>query len=230
MEELKFASTNEALQYLADETGQQIIVAGWLGDKWEELGQAMGFTKDSKNLALARKKIKELQLAMKDISKTFNNKDYSHKLMYVKDDRNNKKPSTSSKAIEKFQSKPTFQNMQLLLKVIKSEFGSRSKETEMGEAIGEAADSVFGGVATKAEVALEALEDIKGIEKSDEVRKTTDSADIDKLLNGITSQFKGAFSKALAASEDSSYIAFDSEEEAIQHLSDITNKRIVISE
>jgi hypothetical protein len=244
--ELKFASTSEALQHLADETGQKIIIAGWWTDAWTTMGIPLTWmTDDIKKeyfvmkraaVALVKPLSKLGELLGNNSSPYMKNKDIADWISQLKNTNtvitsDSKKKDLIGKIsdftlfIQNFltdqgktedpEKRKLYQQMQNNSKIIKEGYNVRI----IAERVQEAYKKLDKKLAEEFQK-NKTQKSENYVTKALHLMKQAVGEELSKVKSGKFGDALGNMSRAA--------LAFDDEQEAIQHLSDLTNSRVVI--
>jgi hypothetical protein len=239
MEELRFASTEEAIQYLADETGQKIIVA----DMWTKVWTT-GLSpflekeyKEMKNEAVdAQRMINKLGSLLDSNSSLFHKAGKGEEKDDIIQDFEDVK---NNKSLEEIKSFTREKLLPYLIETSKSKKMQKIvKESDARKAdIKEMVVLCMTKIPQQIDITIKKRDKLKSdIAEEFKNNKTQKGEDtfkeklisINKAVNEeLTKIYQGDFGTAIKSIAAS--VEFSSEEDAIQHLSDLTGCRVVIS-
>jgi hypothetical protein len=253
MEELKFASKEEAIQYLSDTTGKKVVVAGRMTNLKKKVVEHLPFKPDVKPFKVSKLAFKS---ALEDLFEMIADKEYGAKInSAIKGDSDAKgsfkqlKEVASGSAIVEAEDKfklDEFENFLSQMHRLFFEGGLDEDADHIQKIRGliEKAENEFKDFSKKFEAENEqrkkmkmSLSIAKKSKKKEAIERALSSlkAQMGMMLGAVkeilsTPQFTNA---ARFASENKpekrTVVAFDSEEEAIQYLSNVTNAKVFIS-
>jgi len=245
MSELKFSSSDEAIQYLSDYTQSRVVVAGLWTDVWTRMAWPATLTKRIEKEYLI---IKRMVARVTD----------EFKAIKIKNNRTNKTESINkflesltiypefNSLVKKLNSNKTVNNLKAFFKATEGFLKNPpTNSEELKKILIEDADergiNEVKEAFTMAKIQLAKVEEKKreliaaaketfqkertqknedSLEKAVQSINKAISEEISKILNVM---FQTSLSKAIKSS-----IEFEDESQAIQHLSDLTSKKIII--